>query len=97
MTAATREFARRRADGSCEYCLLRQEHSELTHHVEHIVAKQHGGPDDVNNLAFSSYRCNLCKGPNLTGIDTLTGGDIPLFHPRSKQCKDLFVLPPSYS
>ena len=92
MTAATREFVRRRADGRCEYCLLRQEHSELTHHVEHIVAKQHGGPDDVNNLALACHRCNLCKGPNLTGIDTLTGGVVPLFHPRRDQWKDHFVL-----
>ena len=47
MDAATRDFVRRRADNRCEYCLLRQKHSRLTHHVEHIVAKQHGGLESV--------------------------------------------------
>jgi hypothetical protein len=47
MDAATRDFVRRRADNRCEYCLLGQEYSDLTHQIEHIVAKQHGGRDDV--------------------------------------------------
>jgi 5-methylcytosine-specific restriction endonuclease McrA len=85
MAVATREFVRRRANDTCEYCQLRQERSELTHHIEHIVAKQHGGTDEVGNLALACQRCNLCKGPNLTGIDTLTGEVVPLFHPRRDQ------------
>lgn len=36
MDAATRTLVRQRADNRCEYCLLRQEHCDLTHHVEHI-------------------------------------------------------------
>jgi hypothetical protein len=78
----TRDAIRRRAEHRCEYCLLRQEHAELSHHIEHIVAKQHGGPDDLENLALACHRCNLNKGPNLTGIDPLTGSVASLFHPR---------------
>ena len=52
INAATRDLVRRRADNRYEYCLLRQEYSELTHHVEHIVSKQHGGSDDADNLAL---------------------------------------------
>jgi hypothetical protein len=48
MESATRELVWRRAGGRREYCLLRQEHSQLTHHVEHVVAKQHGGSDDAD-------------------------------------------------
>jgi len=55
MDAATRDFVRRRAAGRCEYCLLRQEHCDLAHHVEHIVAKQHGGSDDAGNLALACH------------------------------------------
>ena len=51
MDTATRELVGRRADERCEYCQVRQEHSELRHHVEHIIAKQHGGSDDSDNLA----------------------------------------------
>ncbi|HXK07029.1 MAG TPA: HNH endonuclease [Verrucomicrobiae bacterium] len=40
--------------------------------MEHIIAKQHGGPDDADNLALACHRCNLRKGPNLTGIDPQT-------------------------
>jgi len=39
MESATRELVWRRAGGRCEYCLLRQEHSQLTHHVEHVVCE----------------------------------------------------------
>jgi len=92
MEAATREFVRRRAADRCEYCRLSQEHSELTHHVEHIVAKQHRGSDAADNLALACHRCNLHKGPNLTGIDPLTGEVVPLFHPRRDRWAEHFVL-----
>ena len=92
MDAATRDLVRRRADGRCEYCRLRQEHSELTHHVEHIIAKQHGGSDDVENLALSCHRCNLHNGPNLSGIDPQTGQIAQLFHPRRDRWSDHFAF-----
>jgi hypothetical protein len=92
MDAATRELVRRRAAERCEYCRLRQEDSELAHHVEHIVAKQHGGSDDPNNLALACHRCNLHKGPNLTGIDSQTGQVAPLFHPRLDRWSAHFVF-----
>ena len=90
MDAKTREFVRVRAGGRCEYCLLRQEQTGLTHHVEHIIAKQHGGTDDTENLALACNRCNACKEPNLTGIDAETSAPIPLFHPRLDSRADHF-------
>lgn len=92
MDAATRDFVRRRAAYRCEYCLLLQEYSDLTHHVEHIVAKQHGGSDDVENLALACHRCNLRKGPNLTGIDPLTNHVEALFDPRRDEWASHFQL-----
>ena len=92
MDATTRDVVRRRADNRCEYCLLPQAYSELTHHVEHIVAKQHGGSDDVDNLALACHRCNLRKGPNLTGVDPLSGELVPLFHPRRDQWVEHFLF-----
>ncbi len=52
MDRRTREAVLKRAGHRCEYCLLSQAHSELTPHVEHIVAKQHGGADSLDNLAL---------------------------------------------
>ena len=92
MDAATRDFVHRRAGKRCEYCGLRQEHSELRHHVEHIIAKQHGGSEDVENLALACHRCNLHKGPNLTGIDPETGQVTPLFHPRRDRWSEHFAV-----
>ena len=71
--------------------MLRQEDSELPHHVEHIVAKKHGGTDDPDNLALACGHCNLHKGPNLTGIDPETRELVPLFHPRSDRWHDHFA------
>jgi len=92
MDATRRDLVRRRAGDRCEYCRLHQGHSNLRHQVEHIVAKQHGGPDDENNLALACHRCNLHKGPNLTGIDPQTGQVAPLFHPRRDRWSDHFTL-----
>ena len=58
MDGATREFVRTRAGNRCEYCLLRQERTGLSHHIEHIIAKQHGGSDAPENLALACNRCN---------------------------------------
>jgi len=75
-------LVRKRAKDRCEYCGLEQQHSRLAFHVEHIVAKQHGGGESEDNLAFARHRCNLRKGPNLSGIDPETGALVRLFHPR---------------
>jgi hypothetical protein len=90
MNAATRDFVRQRARERCEYCRLHQRHSELAHHVEHIVARSHGGSSSPENLALSCHRCNLHKGPNLSGIDPETGELVPLFHPRQDHWTEHF-------
>ena len=52
--AATRVFVWERANGRCEYCHLHQNDYEFqTFHVEHIIAKQHGGRDDTDNLCLA--------------------------------------------
>ena len=43
MDSATRAHVWTRADGRCEYCRIHQDHVELSHHIEHIVARKHGG------------------------------------------------------
>ncbi len=90
MDTATRELVRRRANNRCEYCRLAQEHSRLAHHIEHIVARQHGGKDTPDNLALACHRCNRHKGPNLTGIDPVSGEVVPLFDPRRDQWQQHF-------
>jgi hypothetical protein len=91
--AATRRLVRERAGHRCEYCgLLQAQQSFPFFHIDHIVSQQHGGTDDLANLALACYHCNLHKGPNLTGLDPQTGALTPLFHPRRDRWEDHFVL-----
>ena len=51
--------------------------------IDHVIAQQHRGPTAAANLALCCGRCNRHKGPNLAGIDPLTGATVRLFHPRT--------------
>jgi hypothetical protein len=83
MDRVTRRIVTERAGQRCEYCGMAQEAVPLARfHVEHIIARQHGGSDDEANLALACHHCNLHKGPNLTGIDPETRAVVRLFHPR---------------
>jgi 5-methylcytosine-specific restriction endonuclease McrA len=91
MDAGIRRFVRERAAERCEYCRLHQRNG-LLHHIEHVIARQHGGSDDVDNLALACHRCNLHQGPNLSGVDPLTGDVVILFHPRRDPWPEHFAF-----
>jgi hypothetical protein len=71
-----------RAAAAREYCRLPASASVAPFNIDHIIAKQHGGTDDLSNLAFACDRCNLHKVPNIAGIDPDTGVLTRLLHPR---------------
>jgi hypothetical protein len=81
-----------RANGRCEYCLLHQDDTPITHAIDHIVAIKHGGETEEHNLAFSCIQCNLNKGSDLFSIDPLTGEFIRLFNPREQRWDNHFAL-----
>ena len=56
------------------------------------MARQHEGNDDPTNLALACHRCNLKKGPNLTGIDPVTKQLARLFHPREDTWSEHFEI-----
>ncbi len=72
----------RRARGRCEYCHFPEAASELPFHLDHVIAEKHRGPTSAANLAWACFSCNLFKGPNIAGIDPVTGKLTRLFHPR---------------
>ena len=93
MTARRREVCRRRAGARCEYCRLPDFAMDLEDfHVEHIIAKKHGGKSGMENLAWACIFCNLYKGPNLAGLDPDTGVLTRLFNPRLDEWGDHFRL-----
>jgi HNH endonuclease len=52
-------------------------------HIDHVIARKHGGSSAKDNLAYACFHCNTHKGPNIAGIDPNTGRLAPLFHPRA--------------
>ncbi len=91
MPRSLRQFVRKRAGFRCEYCRLPDFAAPAsTFHVEHVIAKQHGGADDPVNLAWCCHRFNLCKAPNLSGRDPLMDKIVRLFDPRRQTWKRHF-------
>lgn len=84
MNATLRAFVRKRANRRCEYCRLHEDdHDFFSFHVEHILARQHGGEDDPDGLCWACPECNWAKGPNLAGW--LDDKLYPLFNPRRQE------------
>ncbi|MBM3880567.1 MAG: HNH endonuclease [Verrucomicrobia bacterium] len=50
--------------------------------LDHIIAEKHGGQTTSENLALACCYCNRFKGPNLSGVDPLSGEGLRLYHPR---------------
>jgi 5-methylcytosine-specific restriction endonuclease McrA len=74
---------RRRPDNVCEYCRMPQAYyPTVPFPIDHIIARQHGGPTTLGNLALSCFHDNSHKGPNITGIDRVTRKITKLFNPR---------------
>jgi hypothetical protein len=90
MDAATSQLVRQRAGNRCEYCRLPQELSGLRFHIEHIIARQHGGTDNPDNLALACPECNFHKGTNLSSIDPDTSKITTLFNPRRDRWDENF-------
>lgn len=81
-----------RANGRCEYCQIHQDDTPFSHQIDHIIARQHGGDNNLSNLALACLDCNKYKGPNLSSIDPMSGEVTVLFHPRNNEWDEHFKL-----
>lgn len=90
--AQLRRLVFKRARGCCEYCLLHQDCTDFTHHVDHVLARKHKAPTVIENLALACMECNLNKGSDLATIDPISGDVTLLFHPRQQNWLDHFAL-----
>jgi len=89
---ALRRRVRQRARNRCEYCLLHQDDVALSHHIDHILPRKHGGHTVSGNLALACLECNRWKGSDLSAIDSATGAITPLFNPRAHVWQEHFAL-----
>lgn len=93
VSAADKRLVRERASGRCEYCHMAEAWEPFfTYHVEHIIARQHDGADDLANLCLACHHCNSFKGPNLTSLDPDGRTVTTLFNPRTQSWKDHFRI-----
>ena len=54
-----------------------------TFHVEHVLPRSHGGPSQLDNLAWACPSCNLRKS-NRVEVQIAEGDEtVPLFNPRT--------------
>lgn len=72
----------RPAKSRCEYCQLPAAVYPAPFQIDHIIAQQHGGTTEEQNLALACIRCNRFKGPNIAGVDLEKGEIVRLFNPR---------------
>ena len=79
------------ARARCEYCLIGEIFSEKPHEFDHIIATQHGGQTQRDNICLACFECNRQKGPNLCSVDPATGDVERLFDPRHQTWNDHFV------
>ena len=63
MDAEVRDFVRQRAGNRCEYCLLPEESDEWPFHVEHVIAKQHGGSGRIGKPLLVLQPVQSLQGP----------------------------------
>jgi hypothetical protein len=88
--AALRRLVKERAHDRCEYCGLAQVGQEATFHIDHIEPVSAGGPTVAENLALACTSCSLRKEARRTGLDSVTGRKVRLFHPRRQVWSDHF-------
>ncbi|GAB5493804.1 MAG: hypothetical protein Phog2KO_40190 [Phototrophicaceae bacterium] len=86
-----RKQVRQRANGYCEYCQQIEYATGFSYHVDHIIAKKHLGTNDLDNLAWSCFDCNVFKGTDIASYDLDTGELIALYNPRIQLWEDHFA------
>jgi hypothetical protein len=92
-----RELVEQCAHFCCEYCRLPEALAPIVpFHVEHIVAKQQGGPTTVPNLAHACHQRNLHEGPNVSSVESPRGKLVRLFNPRRHEWSYHFRWDGSY-
>ncbi|HRQ41249.1 MAG TPA: HNH endonuclease signature motif containing protein [Chloroflexota bacterium] len=81
-----------RANGLCEYCLIHQDDSYFGCQVDHIISEKHGGPTELDNLAYACTFCNRQKGSDVGSIDWESSDFIRFFNPRIDRWSEHFNL-----
>ena len=80
-----------RANGCCEYCRSQARFALQSFSVDHIVPRNAGGLDDLNNLALACQGCNSHKYTRTYARDPVSGATARLYHPRRDRWSEHFA------
>ena len=81
-----------RANHRCEYCLISQDDTFHTCHIDHIISIKHGGPTIASNLAFACQFCNRNKGSDVGSFMFESQSFVRFFNPRTDVWAEHFFL-----
>lgn len=91
INAELRRLVSKRAENTCEYCLIHEDDTFFGCQIDHIISEKHGGLTNSDNLALSCTFCNLYKGSDIASISS-EGKLARLFDPRKERWDDHFFL-----
>ena len=90
VSGAAKEAVRVRANHCCEYCKSRHDLATQGFAAEHIIPRDQGGANELENIALSCPGCNNHKFTKTSGTDSATQEFVRLFHPRRDSWNDHF-------
>ncbi len=82
ITEPLRQLVAKRADFRCEYCLLPEDASFYTFHIDHIISIKHCGLSDSGNLAYACPICNINKGSDVATVLSDITLPVRFYNPR---------------
>lgn len=80
----------RRSRGRCAYCQAQEAVVGMQFTLDHIIPRLLGGTEDLTNLCWACWDCNLIKQGRIAVLDPVTGKRVPLFHPNHQAWEDHF-------
>ena len=89
---ALRLLVAERAKFCCEYCLFSQADAFHKFHIDHIISIKHGGPTEVENLAYACQFCNRNKGSDVGSFLLAENQFVRFYNPRIDQWLDHFFI-----
>jgi 5-methylcytosine-specific restriction endonuclease McrA len=91
LSVQTRQAVAQRAQGLCEYCQSPEAYCPDSFTVDHVVPRQQGGTDDLENLAWACFGCNGRKHAKTAGVDPQIQQSVALFNPRQQSWSEHFA------
>ena len=79
------------AKDCCEYCLIDERFSHLSHEIDHVIAEKHRGETVADNLCLACFDCNRHKGSDFASFDPQTGDIVRLLTRTAKHGLITFV------